>query len=110
MATTVSVTPSVLRWIFNIGSDASNFNMSDILQSYEKENGMSELTVNLVKDLSHHLHVPLGYFYLDQPIDDTPEIFAQRTSTNGTNHKRPSRELVDVIYDMQDLQDWARQD
>lgn len=110
MATTVSVTPSVLRWIFNIGSGASNFNMSDTLQSYKKENGVSELPVNLVKDLSHHLHVPLGYFYLDQPIDDTPEIFAQRTSTNGTNHKQPSRELVDVIYDMQDLQDWARQD
>lgn len=84
--------------------------MSGILQSYEKENGVSEFLVNLVKDSSHHLHVPLGYFYIDQPIDDSPEIFAQCAGTNGTNHKQPSRELVDVIYDMQDLQDWAHQD
>ena len=47
---------------------------------------------------------------MDEPIDDTPPIYAKRTVGSQQPQGRPSRDLVDTIDQMTAIQDWARQD
>ncbi|KFI99795.1 hypothetical protein BPORC_0650 [Bifidobacterium porcinum] len=71
--------------------------------------GNATPTVNQLVKLSGKPEVPFGYFFLAEPIDDTPTIFAHRTVQNSTINL-PSRNLLDTLDSMQAIQDWMRQD
>ena len=72
--------------------------------------GASLPTVKDIRTISDRLQVPFGYFFLSQPIDDTPPVCAHRTIGSRDIDRKPSRDLVDTVYAMSALQDWARQD
>lgn len=65
--------------------------------------------MNQLVKLSSKLEVPFGYFFLAEPIDDTPTIFTHRTVKNSAI-SHPSRNLFDTLDSMQAIQDWMRQD
>src|SRR5690625_4825546 len=66
-----------------------------------------EPTFNQLKDLSTQLHIPFGYFMLKAPPHEDTTLLDYRTiKTKGV--KKPSRNLLDTINDMERKQDWMR--
>src|SRR5690625_3193842 len=57
--------------------------------------------------LAHHPHTPLGYLFLQEPVQDELPIPDFRT-TEDRPPARPSLELLDTIRSMQRRQDWLR--
>src|SRR5699024_5342193 len=64
-------------------------------------------TYNQLVDLSKYLRVPFGYLLIKTPIVETLPLLEFRTIDTESIAK-PSRELVDTIYDMEIKQDWLR--
>lgn len=105
----VNVPRTILDWVISIGAE-------DRLGEEQRQNidawkqGTKRPTVSQLHDISDRLHVPFGYFFMDEPIDDTPPVYAKRTVGRQQPQGRPSRDLVDTIDQMTAIQDWARQD
>ncbi|MCT6919759.1 MAG: hypothetical protein M3Z49_11155, partial [Bifidobacteriales bacterium] len=105
----VNVPRTILDWVISIGAE-------DRLGEEQRRNidawkqGTKRPTVTQLHDISDKLHVPFGYFFMDEPIDDTPPVYAKRTVGSQQPQGRPSRDLVDTIDQMTAIQDWARQD
>lgn len=110
MSTTaqVSVPASIWRWVTTIGS-SRKLSPEDHRRIDRWMSGDAKSTVNQLVKLSGKLEVPFGYFFLAEPIDDTPTIFAHRTVQNS-DISRPSRNLLDTLDSMQAIQDWMKQD
>lgn len=106
----VPVAPRIWDWILDIGTskrleDADR----EKIRQWQSRESDSAPTVKQLTALSNKLHVPFGYFFLNQPIDDTPPVFAHRTIAS-TGIPKPSRDLVDTLTAMESIQDWLRQD
>lgn len=105
----VNVPRTILDWVISIGAE-------DRLGEEQRQNidawkqGTKRPTVSQLHDISDKLHVPFGYFFMDEPIDDTPPVYAKRTIGSQQPQGHPSRDLVDTIDQMTAIQDWARQD
>ncbi|KJY50855.1 ImmA/IrrE family metallo-endopeptidase [Bifidobacterium mellis] len=105
----VNVPRTILDWVISIGAE-------DRLGEEQRQNidawkqGTKRPTVSQLHDISDKLHVPFGYFFMDEPIDDTPPVYAKRTVGSQQPQGHPSRDLVDTIDQMTAIQDWARQD
>lgn len=110
MAATVSVSisPAVLDWVLSIGS-VNQLTDSQRQSIQQWKSGEHCPSIKDINDVSKKLHVPFSYFFLAEPIDDTPAVFEHRTIGNEPL-QTPSRELVDTVADMSRIQDWARQD
>ncbi|MBT1182012.1 ImmA/IrrE family metallo-endopeptidase [Bifidobacterium sp. CP2] len=104
----VSLAPEVLDWVLRISpADHHDDPQRRIVQQWKS--GERQPNIRDINEVSRKLHIPFSYFFLTQPIDDTPAIFEHRTIGNGPL-KTPSRDLVDTVADMSRIQDWARQD
>lgn len=105
----VNVPSGILDWALSIGSKdcLDNAQLDDIRRW---KSGETHPSVQDISEISRRTHVPFGYFFLQNPIDDTPTVFAHRTIGSEEPNAKPSRDLVDTIGMMSDLQDWARQD
>lgn len=105
----VNVPRTILDWVISIGTE-------DHLSENQRQNidawrqGAKRPTVSQLHGISDKLQVPFGYFFMEEPIDDTPPIYAKRTVGSQQPQGRPSRDLVDTIDQMTAIQDWARQD
>ena len=105
----VNVPRTILDWVVSIGTE-------DHLSENQRQNidawrqGAKRPTVSQLHGISDKLHVPFGYFFMDEPIDDTPPVYAKRTVGSQQPQGHPSRDLVDTIDQMTAIQDWARQD
>ncbi|MBI0145707.1 MULTISPECIES: ImmA/IrrE family metallo-endopeptidase [Bifidobacterium] len=105
----VNVPRTILDWVISIGAeDRLGENQRQNIDAWKQ--GTKRPTVSQLHDISDKLHVPFGYFFMDEPIDDTPPIYAKRTVGSQQPQGRPSRDLVDTIDQMTAIQDWARQD
>lgn len=104
----IPVKPSIWDWIISIGNN-EKLRPKDLQQIDVWRTGESDPTVLQISKLSKRLNVPFGYFFLAEPLDDTPAVFAHRTVANAAL-PHPSRDLVDTIFFMQSIQDWAHQD
>ena len=105
----VNVPRTILDWVISIGAeDHLSENQRHDIDAWKQ--GAKRPTVSQLHTISNRLHVPFGYFFMDEPIDDTPPIYAKRTVGSQQPQGRPSRDLVDTIDQMTAIQDWARQD
>ncbi|PXY87728.1 hypothetical protein DKK68_08385 [Bifidobacterium asteroides] len=105
----VNVPRTILDWVISIGAeDHLSENQRHDIDAWKQ--GAKRPTVSQLHTISNRLHVPFGYFFMEEPIDDTPPIYAKRTVGSQQPQGRPSRDLVDTIDQMTAIQDWARQD
>ena len=104
----VPVNASIWDWVTRIGS-LKGLSPDDQRNIERWRAGETDPTVNQLSQFSRKLRIPFGYFFLNEPIEDTPAVFAHRTIANAAIVK-PSRDLIDTISDMQAIQDWVRQD
>ena len=67
-----------------------------------------EVTYSRAEKIAEKTHTPFGFLFLDEPPEEKLPI--QDFRTVGTTHlKRPSPDLLDVIYECQRRQAWFRE-
>jgi Zn-dependent peptidase ImmA (M78 family) len=72
------------------------------------ENGQAMPTFRQAKVFAHKAHVPLGYFYLNEPPGVELPLPDLRT-VGSRNLDAPSAELIEIIQVMQQRQSWYRE-
>ena len=75
----------------------------EMLQSWT--NGEKQPTFNQLEKLSKATHIPLGYFFLQNPPKETCSVLEYRTICS-IGLQNPSRNLLDTVRHMEDIQDW----
>ncbi|MCI9545350.1 MAG: ImmA/IrrE family metallo-endopeptidase [Lachnospiraceae bacterium] len=102
----VNISPDILTWVL---SQAQREKLGDKLMNNISEwiNGTKAPTFNQIENLSKKSNIPLGYFFLQSPPEEILDLLEYRTidSAELTN---PSRNLIDTINNMEDVQDWMR--
>jgi transcriptional regulator with XRE-family HTH domain len=74
----------------------------------EWEAGDVEPTLKQLEAFARAVHVPIGYLFLPAPPDEPLPIPDFRTH-NGQAMRRPSPNLLDMIYACQERQGWYRE-
>jgi len=102
----VKIKPAIINWVFeHIPSDNVSPDIVDTLETWKE--GSVQPTFNQVKTISHKLHIPLGYFFLNSPPKEELPLLEYRT-IDSVAADPPSRNLVDTIGYAENVQDWMR--
>lgn len=108
MAVGVKIKPEVLRWAI----EKSDKNVTDLREKFKNiEEGLehsTQFSITQIDKLSRELHIPFGYFMLNEPPEEKIELLKYRTIENLENDK-PSRDLVDTIKEMKLKQDFMKE-
>ena len=100
----VEVKPEIINWILRtIQFDSVASSAVDLLNKWRT--GEKTPTFNQVEDMSKKTNVPFGYFFLDKPPIEECPIVDYRT-VNSLKIPEPSRNLIDTLDLMADIQNW----
>lgn len=100
----VEVKPEIISWILQtIQFDAVASSAIDLLNKWQT--GEKTPTFNQVEDISKKTNIPFGYFFLDKPPVEECPIVDYRT-VNSLTIPEPSRNLIDTLDLMTDIQKW----
>lgn len=103
---TVAVAQPILNWVLdNVQLDQLPTQISDYLIKWS--NGEKEPTFSQIEKVSRATGIPLGYFFLQIPPREELPLLEYRT-VNSQNFDHPSRELIDTMHDMDQVQEWTR--
>ena len=69
--------------------------------------GTKTPTFHQIEDFSRKANIPLGYFFLQTPPVEKNDLLEYRT-IDSVQLANPSRNLIDIIHEMEDIQDWMR--
>ena len=106
MQINVKLSPDVLDWVMahiqqeNVPRDVVKY--LTIWKSGEKLP-----TFNQIEKVSKASGIPFGYFFLQEPPKEEFPLLEYRT-IDSTSAMNPSRNIIDVMHDMEQVQDWAR--
>lgn len=107
--TRVPVNPDLLRWA---RERAGVHDAGDLQGRFPKlgqwESGEAQPTLKQVESFARAVHVPAGYLFLPAPPEETLPIPDFRT-IDGRAVRRPSPDLLDMIYACQERQAWYRE-
>jgi len=102
----VKVKPEVLRWArVRAGWDLGDETTRRFPRLSKWEDGSIDPTFRQLEHFAKATHVPIGFFFLDEPPDEELPIPDLRTVANGALG-RPSADLLDTIYICQERQEW----
>lgn len=99
----INIEETIIEWIIsknNITPDTR-----ELLEEVKNKN--FEITFKEIQKISKKSNIPLGYFFLKQPPKENLNIIEYRT-IDSIELENPSRNLVDTIYHMQNVQDWMK--
>lgn len=96
----------MLEWILQ---QTKNVKLSDKVAGYLQSwvDGEKEPTFSQIEQVSKNTGIPLGYFFLKEPPKEDLSIIEYRT-VDSIELDRPSRNLIDTLYDMKQIQNWMR--
>lgn len=108
----ITLQPQVLRWARErAGLDpetlARKVKVTPEAVLEWEESG--EIRLTQVDKLAHSTHIPLGFLYLPEPIQDELSIPDFRT-VNDQSVPSPSPDLIETVQLMQRRQDWLREE
>lgn len=108
MKVEVPVSKDILEWVISHISmeDISTAVAQRLLQWY---NGEKTPTFNQLEEASRATGVPLGYFFLTVPPTENLSLLDYRT-VDSLELEKPSRNLIDTIHDMEQIQDWVKEE
>ncbi|MCL2359823.1 MAG: ImmA/IrrE family metallo-endopeptidase [Candidatus Bathyarchaeota archaeon] len=98
----VEVAPEILDWAMQYASETAYTDLKKWKDGEEKP------TFKKLQKVSRELHIPFGYFFLNEPPKENFPIMQYRTMGSLTNNKPLSRELIDTLNDMEAIQEWMR--
>lgn len=106
MQTIVDIAPETMSWVIqHIEVEKVNESMLKNIQQWKS--GEKKPTFNQVEILSKATNIPLGYFFLKTPPIEDISLLKYRT-VDSLELRNPSRNLIDTINDMEDVQEWMR--
>ena len=100
---------NIIKWArerssLSIESAAKKLSIKqEVWEDWEK--GVTQPTFKKIEKIAQKFYVPLGYLFLDTPPIEQLPIPDFRT-INNEELKKPSPELLDVVYDAQRKQTW----
>ena len=100
----VHVKPEIINWILQ-SIQFENIAGSAIELLRKWQSGEKTPTFNQVEDMSKKTNIPFGYFFLDKPPVEECSIVEYRT-IDSAKIEEPSRNLVDTVDLMTDIQEW----
>lgn len=102
----VNIKPEILRWaIERAGLDYDDFlEESPKIQSWV--DGSKKPTVKQLEDFSKKVHIPFGYLFVQEPIEEKLDIPFFRTNSN--NKDKVSLNVYDTVISLQQRQDWLK--
>lgn len=102
----INLAPSIIEWLFQkIQHDNQNSKVSEMINNWKS--GEKVPTFNQVEEVSKKMCIPLGYFFLQTPPIEECKILEYRT-VDSINIIEPSRNLIDTVDAMEDIQNWMR--
>jgi len=106
MQTVINIAPELLNWV------ESHMQIDKISESMTKnllqwKSGDKKPTFNQVEAFSNASNIPLGYFFLKTPPVEDLSLLKFRT-IDSLELQNPSRNLIDTIHDMENVQEWMR--
>lgn len=105
----IKINANVLKWAIS-NSNTDEFLLRALFPKIDEWlTGNVEPTFNQLENLSRKLHIPFGYLLLNSPPKEKVELLEFRT-IESEKIKKPSRELIDTIYDMEMKMDWMREE
>ena len=107
MSNHVAINPALLTWARErAGVDA--FVLEGRFPKLAAwEVGELQPTLKQLEDFAHAVHVPIGYLFLPEPVQETLPVADFRT-VPGQTAPRSSPDLLDALYLCQQRQDWYR--
>lgn len=104
----VQVQGEMLRWARARAGLSSHILETKFPRLEQWEKGESHPTLKQLEAFAKVTHAPVGYLFLDEPPDEPLPIPDFRT-ISGTGVRRPSPDLLEMIYACQHRQDWFRE-
>ncbi|MDR1581801.1 MAG: ImmA/IrrE family metallo-endopeptidase [Prevotellaceae bacterium] len=101
----VDVKPELLQWAINrsqLSASGSGLPCEQWIRQDKKP------TLRQLEEFAKKFMVPLGYLFLSTPPEETFPLADFRTLDNASP-SRPSPNLLDTIYSMQEKQEWMRE-
>lgn len=106
--TRVKVKPELLVW----ARERAGLETADLEHRFPKINAWeaeeSQPTIKQLEDFARAVHVPFGYLFLPEPPEEPLPIPDFRT-VDGRGVRRPSPELLDMVYVCQERQGWYKE-
>ncbi|MDR2659884.1 MAG: ImmA/IrrE family metallo-endopeptidase [Spirochaetaceae bacterium] len=102
----VRIAPSVLDWIGNVAS-FKGVNDELLTHFYKWKAEEEQPAYAQIETLSHKIHIPIGYFFLQSPPDEPLPLMEYRTIQSAAK-TIPGRDLMDTYYQMSSIQGWMR--
>lgn len=106
--TRVAVSPHVIRW----ARERADLTLEDLLDRFSKlsewETGKTKPTLKQLEKFAKAVYVPFGFLFLEEPPIEKLPIPDFRTLDNR-EIKRPSPNLLDMIYTCQERQSWYKE-
>lgn len=102
----IKVKPEILNWAL---SQTSEGQLDEELMDHVEAwiNGTKSPTFRQIEKFSKKTNIPLGYFFLDTPPDEPVDLLEYRT-VDSLQLSNPSRDLIDTIYEMENVQEWMK--
>jgi Zn-dependent peptidase ImmA (M78 family) len=106
--TRVAVNPALLTWA-RVRAGLEPFDLEHRFKKLDAwESGEAQPTLKQLEAFAHSVHVPVGYLFLPQPPEEPLPIPDFRT-IDGRAARRPSPNLLDMVYACQERQGWYRE-
>lgn len=105
----VAVNPNLLHWAIERVGERGEYLYEKFPKLEAWESGDTQPTMKQLERFAKAAHVPLGYLFLPKPPDEKLPVPDLRT-LDGREIARPSPDLLDTIYSMQNRQAWLRED
>ncbi len=105
-AVNVNIQPEIIKWA--LGQTREDKLGDKLLANIKKWlDGTKNPTFNQIEEFSRKSNIPLGYFFLQTPPDEQIELLEYRT-VDSIQLVNPSRNLIDTVREMEDVQDWMK--
>ncbi|MDL2327960.1 ImmA/IrrE family metallo-endopeptidase [Ruminococcaceae bacterium OttesenSCG-928-A11] len=102
----VNVAPGIVDWVMrHAPTEKMSEQLLDELAKWKE--GAKEPTFNQVESVSRTTQIPLGYFFLQTPPQESLPILEYRT-VDSVGTENPSRNLIETIHYTQSVQEWMR--
>ncbi len=107
MQATVNVSKEILEWVMAcVRLDTLPSQIVNHLSLWLS--GEKTPTYNQIEKVSKATGIPLGYFFLQTPPVEDVSLLNYRT-VDSISLSNPSRNLLDTIHDMEQVQEWMHQ-
>ncbi len=106
--TRVAVSRTLLAWALDrAGQARADYVQRKFKKLDEWLEGTAQPTIRQLEDFAKSTYTPFGYFFLPEPPPEPVPIPDFRTMRD-TRVRRPSPDLLDIVYLCQHRQDWYR--